>query len=114
MSISYYEFGRLIGWNILSFRCFYHGKAFTLMPPHLPLTSANICRIIHASPTRPVQHFAVSYVLKLLAETDEGTQTLAEFESVSFAGAPVPVGSVFILFFAFFLSGPIRHQDSRR
>ncbi|WVF69836.1 hypothetical protein IAT40_004615 [Kwoniella sp. CBS 6097] len=72
------------------FRCFYHGKTFTLMPPNLPLTSANICRIIKKSPTSPVQHFAVPYVLKLLAETDEGVQTLADFEAVSFAGAAVP------------------------
>lgn len=77
-----------------SFRCYYHGKTFTLMPPHLPLTSANICKVIRASPTPPVQHFAVPYVLKLLAETEEGTQTLAGFEAVSFAGAAVPVGSI--------------------
>lgn len=72
------------------FRCMYHGKTFTLMPPNLPLTSANICRIIRSSPTPPVQHFAVPYVLKLLGETDEGVQTLANFEAVSFAGAAVP------------------------
>ncbi|KAL7418303.1 hypothetical protein Q5752_006759 [Cryptotrichosporon argae] len=72
------------------FRCIYHGMTFTLMPPHLPLTSANICRIIRSSPTPPVQHFAVPYVLKLLAETEEGTRTLAGFEAVSFAGAAVP------------------------
>ena len=74
-----------------SFRCFYHGKTFTLMPPNLPLTSANICRIIRTSPTPPVQHFAVPYVLKLLGETQEGIETLATFEAVSFAGAAVPV-----------------------
>lgn len=61
------------------------------MPPNLPLTSANICKIIRASPTPPVQHFAVPYVLKLLGETEEGVQTLADFEAVSFAGAAVPV-----------------------
>ncbi|KIR43110.1 L-aminoadipate-semialdehyde dehydrogenase [Cryptococcus deuterogattii 99/473] len=72
------------------FRCIYHGKTFTLMPPNLPLTSANICRIIRSSPTPPVQHFAVPYVLKLLGETEEGIQTLANFEAVSFAGAAVP------------------------
>ncbi|WVR04609.1 hypothetical protein IAU60_001620 [Kwoniella sp. DSM 27419] len=72
------------------FRCFYHGKTFTLMPPNLPLTAANICRIIKKSPTPPVQHFAVPYVLKLLGETEEGVQTLADFEAVSFAGAAVP------------------------
>lgn len=60
------------------------------MPPNLPLTSANICRIIRSSPTPPVQHFAVPYVLKLLGETEEGIQTLANFEAVSFAGAAVP------------------------
>jgi len=77
----------------LSFRCIYNAKTFTLMPPHLPLTSANICRIIRESPTTPVQHFAVPYVLKLLAETEEGVQTLAGFEAVSFAGAAVPVST---------------------
>lgn len=61
------------------------------MPPNLPLTAANICKIIRASPTPPVQHFAVPYVLKLLGETEEGVQTLAGFEAVSFAGAAVPV-----------------------
>jgi hypothetical protein len=61
------------------------------MPPHLPLTSANICRVIRNSPTKPVQHFAVPYVLKMLAETEEGVKTLAGFEAVSFAGAAVPV-----------------------
>lgn len=60
------------------------------MPPHLPLTSANICRVIRNSPTPPTQHFAVPYVLKLLGETDEGVETLAAFEAVSFAGAAVP------------------------
>ncbi len=30
------------------------------------------------------------YVLKLLAETEEGVQVLADFEAVSFAGAAVP------------------------
>ena len=60
------------------------------MPPNLPLTSANICKIIRNSPTPPVQHFAVPYVLKLLGETEEGVETLASFEAVSFAGAAVP------------------------
>jgi hypothetical protein len=66
------------------------------MPPHLPLTSANICRIIRNSPTKPVQHFAVPYVLKLLAETEEGVKTLAGFEAVSFAGAAVPASNVML------------------
>ena len=73
-----------------SFRCYYHGKTFTLFPPHIPLTSSNIVRIIASSPTRPEQHFAVPYVLKMLAETEEGTRCLAGFEAVSFAGAAVP------------------------
>ena len=30
------------------------------------------------------------YVLKLLGETEEGVETLASFEAVSFAGAAVP------------------------
>lgn len=47
-------------------------------------------RIIASSPTKPEQHFAVPYVLKLLAETEEGTRCLAGFEAVSFAGAAVP------------------------
>ncbi|BEI83428.1 hypothetical protein CcaverHIS002_0400320 [Cutaneotrichosporon cavernicola] len=63
------------------FRCIYHGKAFTLFPPHLPITAGNIVRVINASPTRPVQHFAVPYVLKLLAETQEGVASLARMEA---------------------------------
>ena len=35
-------------------------------------------------------HYAVPYVLKLLAETDEGIECLAGFEAVSYAGAAVP------------------------
>ncbi len=73
------------------FRCVYHGKTFTLFPPNLPLTAANLCKIIAKSPTRPVQHFAVPYVLKLMGETEEGTAALASFEAVSYAGAAVPV-----------------------
>lgn len=60
------------------------------MPPHLPITSANIVRVIKASPTPPVQHFAVPYVLKLLGETEDGSASLAAMEAVSFAGAAVP------------------------
>lgn len=73
-----------------SFRCFFHGKAFTLLPPHLPITSGNIVKTIRNSPSPPQQHFAVPYVLKLLAETDEGIASLASFEAVSYAGAAVP------------------------
>jgi hypothetical protein len=80
--------------NIYSFRCIYHGQPFTLHPPHIPLTSGNICRVIRSSPSPPTQHFAVPYVLKLLAETEEGTETLAGFEAVSFAGAAVPVSLI--------------------
>lgn len=78
------------------------------MPPHLPLTSANICKVIRASPTRPTQHFAVPYVLKLLGETDEGVRTLADFDTVSFAGAAVPVG-----FFHCFSLALMREDVSR-
>ncbi|KAK7060800.1 hypothetical protein VNI00_000533 [Paramarasmius palmivorus] len=71
------------------FRCMYPGKPMTLFPPHLPLTSANICAVYEASPpTR--QCFAVPYVIKLLGETEEGTRMLASFDVVSFAGAPLP------------------------
>lgn len=73
-----------------SFRCLYHGKAFTLLPPHWPITAANIVRCIASSPTPPVQHFAVPYVLKLLAESPAGVASLASMEAVSFAGAAVP------------------------
>ncbi|KAL1412125.1 hypothetical protein Q8F55_003125 [Vanrija albida] len=72
------------------FRCIYHGKAFTLLPPHLPITADNIVRTIAMSPTPPVQHFAVPYVLKLLSESEAGTRSLASMETVSYAGAAVP------------------------
>ena len=65
------------------------------MPPNLALTAANICRVIRDSPSPPVQLFAVPYVLKLLGETEEGIKTLASLEAVSFAGAAVPVSSIF-------------------
>lgn len=92
---------------LFSFRCLYPGRPITLFPPHLPLTSANICAILAASP--PVrQCFAVPYVIKvwillsgkasnplfsikLLGETPEGISALASFDVVGFAGAPVPV-----------------------
>lgn len=72
------------------FRCLYHGKAFTLLPPHWPITASNIVRCIESSPTPPVQHFAVPYVLKLLAESPAGVKSLASMEAVSFAGAALP------------------------
>ncbi|TYJ58239.1 hypothetical protein B9479_001064 [Cryptococcus floricola] len=73
-----------------AFVCLYHGKALIIMPPNISLTSANICRVIRESPTPPVQQYAVPYVLKLLAETDEGVQTLAKLAAVCYAGAALP------------------------
>ncbi|KAJ3895239.1 L-aminoadipate-semialdehyde dehydrogenase [Lentinula edodes] len=71
------------------FRCMYPGRPFTLFPPHLPLTSANICAVHALSPdTR--QCFAVPYVIKLLGETEEGVKMLTTFDVVSYAGAPLP------------------------
>ncbi|KAJ7743089.1 L-aminoadipate-semialdehyde dehydrogenase [Mycena metata] len=71
------------------FRCMYSTQPITLFPPHLPLTSANICAVLAASP--PVkQCFAVPYVIKLLAETPDGVAALASFDLVSYAGAAVP------------------------
>ncbi|KAJ6485861.1 L-aminoadipate-semialdehyde dehydrogenase [Mycena sanguinolenta] len=71
------------------FRCMYSTQPITLFPPHLPLTSANICAVLRASP--PVkQCFAVPYVIKLLGETPEGIAALASFDLVGFAGAAVP------------------------
>ncbi|KAJ7918788.1 L-aminoadipate-semialdehyde dehydrogenase [Mycena leptocephala] len=71
------------------FRCMYSTQPITLFPPHLPLTSANICAVLAASP--PVrQCFAVPYVIKLLGETPEGVAALASFDLVGFAGAAVP------------------------
>ncbi|KAJ7281917.1 L-aminoadipate-semialdehyde dehydrogenase [Mycena rebaudengoi] len=71
------------------FRCMYSTQPITLFPPHLPLTSANICAVLAASP--PVkQCFAVPYVIKLLGETPEGVTALASFDLVGYAGAAVP------------------------
>ncbi|KAJ7626417.1 L-aminoadipate-semialdehyde dehydrogenase [Mycena polygramma] len=71
------------------FRCMYATKPITLFPPHLPLTSSNICAVLAASP--PVkQCFAVPYVIKLLGETPEGVAALASFDLVGYAGAAVP------------------------
>ncbi|KAG7093526.1 putative NRPS-like protein biosynthetic cluster, variant 2 [Marasmius oreades] len=71
------------------FRCIYPGRPITLFPPHLPLTSANICAIHKVSPPAR-QCFAVPYVIKLLGETEDGIRTLSTFDVVSFAGAPLP------------------------
>ncbi|KAG7444789.1 L-aminoadipate-semialdehyde dehydrogenase [Guyanagaster necrorhizus] len=71
------------------FRCIYPGQPLTLFPPHLPLTSSNICAVLAASP--PIrQCYAVPYVIKLLAETPEGVNALASFDIVGYAGAPLP------------------------
>ncbi|KAI0726890.1 L-aminoadipate-semialdehyde dehydrogenase [Fomitopsis betulina] len=72
------------------FRCYYAGVPFVLFPAHIPLTSANICKVINAIPIPCPLCFAVPYVIKLLGETEEGTRALANFESVTFAGAAVP------------------------
>ncbi|KAJ3777681.1 L-aminoadipate-semialdehyde dehydrogenase [Lentinula raphanica] len=72
------------------FRCLYPGQPFTLFPPHLPLTSANICAI-HALSPDVRQCFAVPYVIKMLSETQEGTKMLTTFDVVNFAGSPLPV-----------------------
>lgn len=71
------------------FRCMYSGKPMTLFPGHLPLTCANICQVIKASP--PVQQcFAVPYVIKLMGETLEGIDALAQFDVIGYAGAALP------------------------
>ncbi|KZT08698.1 L-aminoadipate-semialdehyde dehydrogenase [Laetiporus sulphureus 93-53] len=72
------------------FRCYYSGVPFVLMPPYLPLTSTNICKVIKAIPVPCPLFFAVPYVIKLLGETEEGVNALAAFESITFSGAPVP------------------------
>lgn len=72
------------------FRCYYAAVPFVLFPPHLPLTSSNICKVIDAIPVPCPLCFAVPYVIKLLGETQEGIRALAAFESVTFAGAAVP------------------------
>ncbi|CAK5267785.1 unnamed protein product [Mycena citricolor] len=71
------------------FRCMYSLKTVTLFPAHLPLTATNITTVLSASP--PVKQLvAVPYVIKLLAETKAGTEALASFDVVSYAGAALP------------------------
>lgn len=72
------------------FRCYYPGVPFVLYPAHLPLTSANLCKVINAIPIPCPLGFAVPYVIKLLGETEEGTRAIANFESITYAGAAVP------------------------
>ncbi|KAK0193418.1 L-aminoadipate-semialdehyde dehydrogenase [Armillaria mellea] len=67
------------------FRCIYPGQPLTLFPPHLPLTSSNICAVLAASP--PVRQ---CYAVPLLAETPAGVDALASFDIVGYAGAPLP------------------------
>ncbi|KAJ4473884.1 L-aminoadipate-semialdehyde dehydrogenase [Lentinula aciculospora] len=70
-------------------RCLHAGRPFTLFPPHLPLTSTNICAV-HAQSPDTRQFFAVPHVIKLLGETEEGVRMLATFDVVSYGGAPLP------------------------
>ncbi|OCH84283.1 L-aminoadipate-semialdehyde dehydrogenase [Obba rivulosa] len=72
------------------FRSFYDAVPMTLFSPHLPLTAQNMCRVIQASPTRCMVCVTVPYVIKLLAESEEGMRALADFDVVSFSGAAFP------------------------
>ncbi|KAJ7593365.1 L-aminoadipate-semialdehyde dehydrogenase [Mycena floridula] len=74
------------------FRCMYAGKRVVLFPGHLPLTCANIVRMIaQGEEGQPLkQCYAVPYVIKLMAEHREGVEALKRFDVVSYAGAPVP------------------------
>ncbi|KAH8824644.1 L-aminoadipate-semialdehyde dehydrogenase [Flagelloscypha sp. PMI_526] len=71
------------------FRCIYAGKPLTLFPGHLPLTSANICKVLEASPDVR-QCYAVPYVIKLLGETEEGIKAMKSFDVIGYAGAALP------------------------
>ncbi|KAL0576935.1 hypothetical protein V5O48_005042 [Marasmius crinis-equi] len=69
--------------------CIRVGTPITISPPHLPSTAANLCAAFAASP--PATYcFAVPYILKLLAETEEGMKMLQTFQVVGVSGAPTP------------------------
>ncbi|EMD32274.1 hypothetical protein CERSUDRAFT_162022 [Gelatoporia subvermispora B] len=72
------------------FRAFYDAVPFTLFPPHLPLTAQNMCRVIKASPVRCQLCLTVPYVIKLLAESEEGMRALTNFDAISYSGAAFP------------------------
>ncbi|TFK46758.1 L-aminoadipate-semialdehyde dehydrogenase [Heliocybe sulcata] len=84
--------------HFATFRTLYCGQPFTLFPPHLPLTCANICSVIDHSLAYSKrdgvpgmrQCFAVPYVIKLMGEQPEGVNKLAAFDTVSYAGAALP------------------------
>ncbi|KAK4955913.1 putative NRPS-like protein biosynthetic cluster [Elasticomyces elasticus] len=69
-------------------RAFYTRSTMYLANHSLPVTSSNMLRVISAA--KPQLVVAVPYVLKLLAEKEEGVQALAAADLVLFNGSGCP------------------------
>jgi acyl-CoA synthetase (AMP-forming)/AMP-acid ligase II len=71
------------------YRAIHSSKPLALFPSSIPLTTANILSALKAAPE--VQGFyVVPYVLKLLAESEEGVRLLKGFRLVTYGGAACP------------------------
>lgn len=80
----YHNYGHASLW-----RAMWSCKKLFIFPQELPLTTPNLLKALAGC--REVQQFyAVPYVLKLLAETDEGMQLLRRFDLVTSAGSACP------------------------
>ncbi|KAK9233835.1 hypothetical protein V1525DRAFT_351245, partial [Lipomyces kononenkoae] len=70
------------------YRSVYCAKPLYLYSARLPLTSPNIVRVM--SEHQFEIFYGVPYALKLLAETEDGTQALKHLKAVSFGGSSCP------------------------
>ncbi|KAI9376213.1 hypothetical protein BJX61DRAFT_531045 [Aspergillus egyptiacus] len=70
------------------FRTVYSCKTLHLYNPGLPLTSKHLVDIMRSYSFEIF--YGVPYVLKLLAESDEGIKALANLKAVMFGGSPCP------------------------
>ena len=77
-----------------SLRCIGAAKPLFVYPPHLPTTASNIVDFLRVcrkhSPVAIKQMFAVAYILKLLSESQDACESLAQFDVVAFAGSALP------------------------
>lgn len=72
------------------FRALHSLKSICLYPPELPITAANVIRVLRDFD--PEVLYAVPFVLKLLAESSDGVEALAKLKLVMFGGSSCPDG----------------------
>lgn len=74
--------------------CFYRAihstKPISLFPSSIPLTTPNILSALLSTPTPIEGFYVVPYVLKLLAESEEGVNLLKGMKLVTYGGAACP------------------------